>query len=174
MNSLEQRRLAKEIPGLVHLDDSSGPALPPDLAALEVPCCMGAAVYGLERCTCWEPIYDLDQAESLDVGSPPATRSSCCIDCAYRNGSPERTSGLGEELVDVAGTPGSVFACHQGMRRVVAWRHPLLGDREIPAGPGDYRPPIRDGIAYRADGSPADLCAGWASYRRGLLGAEMA
>ena len=26
-------------------------------------CCIGAAVYGPGHCTCWTPVYDLDQAE---------------------------------------------------------------------------------------------------------------
>lgn len=171
MNGLQKRRLEREAPGLVHvLESGSGPELPPELAEREAACCMGAAVYGLGRCTCWIPIYEPAQEADPQVGVLPPVRAECCFDCAYRNGSPERDRGEGDELIDVAGTPGNVFACHTGMRRVVAWKHPLLGDCEIPAGPGDYRPPIIDGIAYRADGRPAELCAGWAAHRRGLLG----
>lgn len=133
------------------------------LGEIIVGCCIGAAVYGPQKCTCWQPVLDVEQAEVVE--GPMPQREKCCGDCAYRHGSPERDGGFVEEaLLDLPGQPGRVFACHQGMRRVVAWRHPV--GLELPAGTGDYRPP-RDaaGRAYRADGSPADLCAGWAALR---------
>lgn len=40
------------VPTLVDLPDAG-----------EGVCCMGAAAMGPERCTCWEPVYDLDQAD---------------------------------------------------------------------------------------------------------------
>lgn len=126
-------------------------------------CCMGAATRGPHHCTCWVPVYDLEQAEELDVAAPTPTAAKCCVDCAYRPGSPERSDEFEEEmLLDLPSGP-SVFACHQGMRRAVTYRHP--DGRELPAGEGDYMPPIVAGRAYRADGSPADLCAGWAARR---------
>jgi hypothetical protein len=71
-----------------------------------------------------------------------------------------------DELLDVAGD-GSRFACHKGMRRVILWRHP--DGRELVAGDGDYHPPMIGLAAFKADGSPADYCAGWDAHRRRLL-----
>lgn len=167
MNSLERRRLAKAIgPGTIHISIDSGPDDRGDYRDDEMPCCMAGAMRGPRACTCWEPVYDLNQAVIPDITAQPETRATCCHDCAYRNGSPEREDGYEDELRDVAGS-GSRFACHQGMRRVIAWRHP--DGRELPAGDGDYQPPILGLVAFKADGSPADLCAGWEAHRKGLL-----
>ena len=126
-----------------------------DLARVPV-CCIGAVVYGPDRCTCWAPAYDLDQA--VIAPAPIATRRTRCIDCAFRPDSPERARG--DELEDLPS-----FACHQGVRRVVEWRHP--DGRVRPGDPADYEPPFdRDGMGYKADGSPMDMCAGWAQSRR--------
>lgn len=96
----------------------------------------------------------------------PATRTKCCDDCAYRNGSPERAEEDGtDELLAHAMTPGQEFWCHQGCRRVVAFRHP--DGRELPAGDGDYRPPVGPEdrpIVWKADGTPGERCAGWAAH----------
>jgi MoaA/NifB/PqqE/SkfB family radical SAM enzyme len=62
-------------------------------------------------------------------------------------------------------TRGDIFWCHQGIRRVVEYRHP--DGRVYPVPPlaagvdGAYEPPIIDGRPYKADGTPADVCAGW-------------
>lgn len=183
MSGLELRRLGKTFPGLVHLNIDSGPDDRDDFADDEMPCCMASAMRGPRACTCWEPVYDLEQAEAVakfgrdpdlpgvvHEGPTMKTRETCCHDCAYRNDSPERAEGYDEELRDVAGTVGDVFACHEGMRRVVSWRHP--DGRELPAGDGDYAPPMIGGVAFKADGTSADLCAGWAAHRRGLLGGD--
>lgn len=149
------------ITGLIHIN---GP-----LHAVELPeveggcCCYGAAVYGAQRCTCWEPVHDLDQAEP--VPAAPATRATACTDCAYRPDSPERNGAKGyagdaetlEEIVE-AGKP---FYCHQGIRRAVRLRHPA--GLEVDNHAAAYQPPIVDGVPYRADGTPADVCAGWAA-----------
>lgn len=167
-----------------------GPELPPELdETFIVPCCMGAAVGGLSSCTCWEPIFDLEQATpnvatlrvSIQQGAQlcVVTRPRCCGDCAYRNDSPERRDGRTDELLDIAGS--ARFFCHQGMRRVIGWKHPVLDpaieaffvDGMLPAGAGDYRPPIIDAVAFKADGQPADLCAGWNAHRWALLEREV-
>lgn len=116
-------------------------------------CCAGAAVRGARSCTCWRPVYDLQQ-QRLDLSIVPETRSAMCGDCAYRPDSPERGSDP-NALVDV-----EVFWCHRGIRRPVKWRHP--DGRERDADAGDYRPPIHDAVPYRADGRPAARCGGWA------------
>lgn len=187
----------------------------------EVPCCMGS-VFGENRCYCWEPIYDLEQAplyeyvwrwkghgtqrQRTDIqrqGQPCRvlirggmnsaliefpdgyrvvtsrsglrkrkpdeipTAAKCCHDCAYRNGSPERADEYDEGvLLAHAQIAGEEFWCHQGCRRVIAFRHP--DGRELPAGDGDYRPPIgpeERPVVWRADGTVAQRCAGWNAHR---------
>lgn len=128
-------------------------------------CCYGAACEGLHRCTCWEPVYS-DEQEPPRADLPTITRAKCCHDCAYRNGSPERERGEDEDLRELAlaaafDDDAPPFYCHDGMRRIVAWRHP--DGREVPDGPGNYAPPKSDGRAFRADGTPADRCGGWAA-----------
>lgn len=140
----------------------SGPCVPVWPESVPMPdellwCCMGAAVYGPDHCTCWVPLFDVEQTTQLQPDAV-AANVKCCHDCAYRHGSPERVENGG----DPPSVPvGAAFWCHQGMRRVIAWQHPLAPGLTIPAGPGDYRPAIVNGIAYRADGTVADLCAGW-------------
>lgn len=131
-----------------------------------VGCCYGEVLDGPSSCTCWVPTFDLWQADPIIRGRPE-TRASCCVDCAYRNGSPEREGDEEDWLLELAGEAAKLFVCHQGIRRVVAFRHP--DGREAPAGYGDYRPPIVDGLAYRADGTLADICAGFAAHRSALL-----
>lgn len=169
MNGLERRRIAAQFPGTIHLSIDDGPDDRDDYDwdAGEGPCCMASAMRGPRACSCWQPIYDLDQITELALDAAVETRSSCCDDCAYRNGSPERADGYDDELSELAGSR-SVFACHQGMRRVIFWRHP--DGRELPAGDGAYDPPVVGAVAFKADGQPAERCAGWASHRRALLG----
>jgi hypothetical protein len=149
-------------PALRHVDLDEAPG---DF----VPCCMGSATAGPGGCTCWEPVYDLEQ-QPLALDTEPTTRSKCCHDCAYRNGSPERIDE--DERVDLeqlAHDPGKEFWCHQGARRVVAFRHP--DGRVLPAGEGDYRPPQGPNTAgvecvWLADGRAGERCAGWAAHRQ--------
>lgn len=135
----------------------------PDVGNGEQPCCMGSAVYGPERCTCWRPVFDHPQNLPMHKG-PMRIRPRMCADCAFRPDSPERTgderfahSGDGEvdDLVN------ETFVCHQGLRRLVKWVHP--SGAEFDPGPGAYMPPRP---VCKADGSPADLCAGWAAEMR--------
>lgn len=140
-------------------------------------CCPGAAVYGPQRCTCWTPVYELEQApvdqtamRLLDAGVAPVTRQRMCEDCAYRPNSPEKsgdeTYAGDPEFLEGIADRGERFWCHAGMRIPVRWRHP--SGMEIPAHPGGYDPPRVGSVPYRADGSPAELCAGWDARRRAL------
>lgn len=125
-------------------------------------CCYGAAEYGPGRCTCWVPEHDVEQA-SPQAG-PQNVRDTMCNDCAFKPDSPERTgdqryANSDEDGIDrvVAGQ----FLCHQGMRRKVAATHPAgvrIVIEEHAYDPGGGR--------CKADGSPADLCAGWHAARR--------
>lgn len=137
---------------------STGPTVfpPPET---DVPCCYGSALEGPSRCTCWRPVYDVDQLP-LRGGTVDA-RTVPCRDCAYRPDSPENRDG--ESLP--YGQHRTVFWCHQGMRRVVGWVHP--DGRYAPAEPGCYDPPSAEGVhvPLKADGTPADLCAGWLAQR---------
>ncbi len=140
-----------------------------------VPCCYGSAHNGPGGCTCWEPVHDLEQAP-VQVAEP-AVRPECCHDCAYRTGSPESLGdgryGLSDpgELEDFAGRAGKTrFFCHQGSRRVVAWRHPTGAVHPVPEDVRYYDSPVHDLVAYKADGAPQEICAGFAARRRQLIG----
>lgn len=140
--------------------------------ASEGACCWGTAADGPRGCTCWDPVHDLDQAAELRTDLEPATRAQMCGDCAYRPSSPERRGEAhvsGDQgLLDTLAVTGTPFWCHQGLRRVTSYVHPN-GVTYAPDGPeldAAYDPPMRDGVPYKADGSPADLCAGWAARRR--------
>lgn len=124
-------------------------------------CCDGAIFKGSEGCTCWTPVYSLEQQPPRPPTRPAdlAPRPEMCGDCAFRPGSPERSEEwTAEALYDTAAS-GTPFWCHDGMRRPSKWIHP--DGHEVPGDPDDWAPPIRDGIPYRADGSPALLCGGW-------------
>jgi hypothetical protein len=145
---------------------------PPDLPdAGEGACCLGSAVHGPQRCTCWEPVFDLDQAPITGGPATPMPRTSMCGDCAYRPRSPERqgdeTYANEESDLETMVQTGAPFACHQGMRRPVVWRHP--SGAEVPGHPANYQPPMANGWAYKADGSPADICGGWLLRRARFL-----
>jgi hypothetical protein len=133
-------------------------------------CCYGAAARGPQGCTCWESEYDQPQSEDLQLGAM-AVRPSCCDDCAFRPGSPEQLGdpryahsgegGLDEVLLSAG------FLCHQGMRRRLRLVHPT--GAVVESDPGDYSPAQKSPMVWKADGSPADICAGWAA-RRALSG----
>jgi len=135
-------------------------------------CCEGSAVKGPQYCTCWTPSFDLEQADP-EPGEP-GTRGAMCGDCAFKPGSPERQGDEryngDAEFLDRIVVTGERFFCHVGIRRAVKLVHPSGAEVEVP--PGDYRPPIIDGLPYKADGSPGDLCAGWAARRRAHLERE--
>lgn len=129
-------------------------------------CCMSVAAHGdIEYCTCWEPEHDLEQAAELDEFAPLETRAKCCQDCAYRNGSPERSGEDEDWLLELPGRRATFF-CHEGIRRVLRYHHP--SGLVLPAGAGDYDPPRGEGRVYRADGRPALICAGFDAHRAAL------
>lgn len=140
----------------------------PDVGNGDIPCCMGSAALGPANCTCWVAEYDLQQKD-IEVLGPPGLRSAACEDCAYRGGSPERQGadhvmGDGRHLQALVEL-NRPFFCHQGIRRPVRYRHPSGAVHTPDHLEAAYRPPIHHGIPYKADGQPADLCAGWASAR---------
>lgn len=130
-------------------------------------CCIGEAALG--RCTCWTTEYDQPQAD-LQPGPVEVRADGLCKGCAYRPGSPERRAVEGyateDDLVDL-GHGAGLFFCHEGMRRAVGQVHPE-GVRLAAAGEEDYQPPVKDAVAYQADGTPAALCAGWAAHVRAV------
>ncbi len=148
----------------------------------DVPCCMAAVVSNGDRCACWEPIrVDLDDLHQVDVDQlvaqvrddPPSTRrcegppairpTTMCGDCAYRPGSPERQAADGDPP-DYG--PAERFYCHAGMPSVIAWWHPptrTVSRVEVRA---HYAPEMVADRAWRHDGRPGILCAGWAAHNR--------
>lgn len=129
----------------------------PDVGNGELPCCLGSAVYGPERCTCWESEHD--QEQQPPKAGPRNVRVRMCEDCAFRPGSPERSGDARYEHSDEDGLDDVMrgeFVCHQGMRRLVREVHP--SGAELVACPGAYEP---GDPPMKADGSPADYCAGW-------------
>ena len=153
----------------------------PDTGLTE-PCCEGSMLDGPGRCTCWEPIWNTEQqplddtaARLLAAGVEPTVRPSMCGDCAYRPDSPEKSGnptfqGDADFLERIA-REGHRFWCHDGNRIAARWRHPKTG-MEIPGHPAAYKPPIKDNVPYKADGTPSFVCAGWAARRRALGGAR--
>ncbi len=123
-----------------------------------VPCCYGA-IDGPRYCTCWEPIYNLPQCETLVGPSFSSRRRALCHDCAYRTNSPERRDPSSSDLIEDLAWSGEPFFCHQGMRKVVRWEHPD-GRIHVPTS-DDYHPLILDRVPLRADGRAAQLCEGW-------------
>ena len=137
-------------------------------------CCMASAMG--RTCTCWVPVFDLDQVEPAIAD--PGVRAKPCADCAYNVDSPERRGEDDvqgdEQLLARIVEKGERFFCHQGIRRPVRWEHRPedlkpedcpIPNATVPGSPADYSPPIIDGVPYKADGSPADVCAGWAARR---------
>lgn len=134
-------------------------------------CCYGAAVNESPRyCTCWEPTYSEPRAEPVE-GVLQTIAPAQCVDCAYRHDSAEwLDDDERENLVSLARGRG-VFTCHQGMAYIVSWRHPTTG--MVVEAPPDavgsvntWAPLYRDAeTPCKADGTPADLCHGWAARR---------
>lgn len=126
-------------------------------------CCMGAAARGPGFCTCWRPVYDREQAPPQE--GPPRVRDRMCRDCAFRKDSPERQGdkrydNSGEDGIDDLVRGERSFVCHQGMRKKIALVHEPTGARvdiEIDA----YAPGGNERHTCKADGTPADICAGW-------------
>jgi hypothetical protein len=163
----ELRRRALTIGGSIHFDAHRDWPETPTTGM----CCIGSAVRGARGCTCWTPEYDVEQAEPRTDGLLFGCRESMCEDCAFRPGSPERAgdpdSAGDEELLDDLVVTGRPFWCHQGMRRPVRHRHP--SGVVVEASPLEYAPPAVGAVPYKADGSPADLCYGWAARRAKYL-----
>lgn len=135
-------------------------------------CCYGAAHLGAGGCTCWTPVYDLDQSDP--VPAAPQVRDQMCGDCAYRPGSPEKQGDPGHagdpESLETLAYGDTPFWCHDGMRRPVVLRHP--SGAEVPGHSAAYAPPVVEKVPYRADGQPGLMCAGWAARRRALTGQD--
>lgn len=130
-------------------------------------CCEGAAMYGPERCTCWTPVFDLEETEP-DTTTVAGARTEPCADCAYRPDSPERNGSDAYALsepgeLDRLVETGQPFWCHVGMRKPIAYEHPA-GIR-ITAHEDHYQPPILNGVPYTAAGAAGSLCAGWLARR---------
>lgn len=156
---------------MIHID---GPLAPPQITedSEQAWCCWGSVIYGPTHCTCWEPIYDLAQMplQNEKEIDQPETREKCCHDCAYKPNSPERAKGESEWLEEIAQKGNErEFWCHQGVRRVVAWKHP--DGRKLEAPPGCYDPPqTSEGMPmiWKANGTPGERCAGWATRRNNV------
>lgn len=155
------------------LELSAGRGLP-DPSPDGVPCCDAYALLGAEHCTCWEKVYEGEQAEPRP-GAEPETRKRMCGDCAFRPGSPElRDSDHAvcgyADLVRIMLNEAESFWCHDGLRRVVGMRHPngMTVPLDATDGVVAYDPPIVDGIPYRLDGQPGLRCAGLAAERKKL------
>lgn len=132
-------------------------------------CCMGAAMFGPERCTCWVDVVEPAPAGPLRLDLSPEVAPEMCFDCAFRPGSPERSGDPSYEnstdgAVDSLVRQPQPFFCHQGMPRVVRTVHEPTGTTvELP--PSRYVPVIQDGVPFQADGTPGRVCAGWAARR---------
>jgi hypothetical protein len=128
-----------------------------------VGCCIGNDVGGPDRCTCWVPVYDAEQAEPQPItcAEDITVRHTLCGDCAFRKGSPERAETFLEETLFSLAEQRKPFYCHDGMRRPAYWQHP--DGRTVEGSTADWQPPMLRGVPYRLDGRPGMLCAGWAA-----------
>jgi len=135
-------------------------------------CCMGAVSAG--RCTCWEPVYDTEQAPEIP-NLRPVVRPTPCSNCACR-GDKRGADDYDAALEDMRrrAAVGKPFYCHAGMRMVLAHVHPD-GSR-IETGDEWYfdAPWSKAGHPLKTDGSPADLCTGWAAMAGRKGGDEVA
>lgn len=141
-----------------HPDDND-PAVPDALRW----CCYGTASGDLSDCTCWQPVWNVEQQPPvLPVAREQLVpRARGCSDCAFRKDSPERQDEWQEETLLSLAERGQPFWCHDGMRRPLQWRHPH--GITVDGDPADWQPPIVHSIPFRADGTPGLLCAGWAA-----------
>lgn len=142
----------------------------PDVGNGEDPCCWGSANEGPTGCTCWKPVFDVEQ-QPPRTDLEPGVQPKMCVDCAYRPKSPERSgdpeAAANALALDALVDSGSPFWCHQGMRRPTHWVHP--SGATSPASPLNYQPPIVSGTPYKADGVPGEICGGWAARRLKVL-----
>lgn len=127
-----------------------------------VPCCWGTASGRGSDCTCWTPVFDVEQEPPQLIAShhDATAAPDLCGDCAFRPGSPERATSWERETLFGLADRGEPFWCHRGMRQPVRWEHP--DGRVIDGSSDDWKPAIVDAIPYQADGTPAVLCGGWA------------
>lgn len=142
-------------------------------------CCIGVLEEGPLACSCWDPVYNLEQQPDDGV-SAPGQRTEMCADCAYRPDSPERQGDERHacsddgELDDIA-RGDNPFWCHQGLRKPVAFKHCTLGII-VPVDTDAYDPLFRvegrQRIPIKADGTAGDRCAGWMARRQQLAAAE--
>jgi hypothetical protein len=131
-----------------------------------VPCCDGFAIFGPDRCTCWEDVYEPISA-APDIESSATVMPRMCGDCAFRRDSPERrgepsSAAHWEDLQHLVESE-TPFWCHDGMPKIAGWRHPSGVWVPAPTTVDSYRPTVVDGIPYRADGRTGSHCAGWAA-----------
>lgn len=145
----------------------------PDPSPDGVPCCDGYAYLGYQHCTCWEQVYEGHQAEPRRDAEQVVRPGGMCTDCAFRPGSPERRDSRhavcdSGDLMRVVHNREETFACHDGLRRGIGWRHPngMFIPYQAADGVVAYCPPIEGRRAYKLDGSPAFHCAGLAAARR--------
>ncbi len=86
------------------------------------------------------------------MNAEPTMRRKCCSDCGCRRDSPLIPYA---DVADLA-AEGKPFYCHEGAQ------FDEYGGFEWDTAQG-AAPPVK------ADGTPADLCAGWSAYRRATL-----
>lgn len=132
---------------------------------------MNAVYDGPQACICWTPVYA--EPQEPPVPAEPVARAQACADCAYRPDSPERNNRQGVSgdtyaLLSLV-HEGQPFYCHQGIRQPVALVHP--SGAHVRASKAEYDPPIIDRVPYKADGTPANICAGWSARRAAFLAA---
>ncbi len=131
-------------------------------------CCYGEALRGPEACTCWQPVFEMDQQPCAAATGPHEVAPERCADCAFRPGSPELTDPYSREWLLELAQRGEQFWCHTGMRRPIRWQHP--DGRTVSGDTNDWQPPIdrEHGVPFRADGRPGVLCAGWVGQAASL------
>jgi hypothetical protein len=148
----------------------------PDASSDQDPCCAGRALDGPRGCECWVEVFSGPQAP-IRPGLPPVPDPLRPCQpgphdggCAYLPHSPEKqgTPGYGADAGDLdrLAAEGQPFYCHTGMVYLIGLAHPSGASYSPKL--GDFRPVIKDGVPYRANGQPGFVCAGWLLRRHTL------
>lgn len=158
----------------IPLSDEQAKAISDDINNPMNYCCYGSASNGPTHCECWVAEYSDDRQKPK--GGDMQLRVTQCQDCAYRHDSAEWNDPVERAKLIAHALGDGVFSCHQGTPYVVRWRHPegmvIEAERDAAGNINTYEPLIIGSTPFKANGEPADLCAGYATRRLQYMGKD--